>query len=142
MTHPLLIAALVGLAPAPFVKPKPAATRAVALASGLRYEDLKVGSGAQAKAGCQVTTHYTGWLAKDGKKIDSSLDRRRPFVFPLGAGRVIKGWEEGIVGMKVGGKRKLLIPARLAYGARGVGDIIPPNADLVFDVELLEVKGP
>ncbi|MFQ3592534.1 MAG: FKBP-type peptidyl-prolyl cis-trans isomerase [Gemmataceae bacterium] len=108
--------------------------------SGLKYEDSKVGDGAEAKAGDTVEVHYTGWLAKDGKKFDSSLDRGEPFSFRLGAGMVIKGWDEGVAGMKVGGKRKLLIPAELGYGARGAGRAIPPNADLVFEVELLKIK--
>src|SRR5437868_6353448 len=106
--------------------------------SGLKYTDEQVGQGEEAKVGDSVTVHYTGTL-KDGKKFDSSLDRNEPFVFKLGAGRVIKGWDEGVAGMKVGGKRKLMIPARLGYGARGAGEDIPPNADLVFEVELLKV---
>ncbi|NBO92254.1 MAG: FKBP-type peptidyl-prolyl cis-trans isomerase [Planctomycetia bacterium] len=108
--------------------------------SGLKYEDLKVGDGAEAKKGKSVVVHYTGWLAKDGKKFDSSLDRKEPFEFDLGAGKVIKGWDEGVAGMKVGGKRKLLIPSELGYGARGAGGVIPPQADLVFEVELLKVN--
>ncbi|MFO0774988.1 MAG: FKBP-type peptidyl-prolyl cis-trans isomerase [Nitrospiraceae bacterium] len=107
--------------------------------SGLQYVDLVVGTGDQAKAGDLVVVHYTGWLT-DGKKFDSSLDRRDPFSFNLGAGRVIKGWDEGVQGMKVGGKRKLTIPSALGYGARGAGGVIPPNATLIFDVELLEVR--
>lgn len=111
--------------------------------SGLRYEDIKAGSGAEAVAGKTVDVHYTGWLdeqGKKGKKFDSSVDRGAPFSFPLGAGRVIKGWDEGVAGMKVGGKRTLMIPAKLGYGARGAGGVIPPNADLIFEVELLAVK--
>jgi FKBP-type peptidyl-prolyl cis-trans isomerase FkpA len=107
--------------------------------SGLQYEDLTEGTGAAAKAGDSVEVHYTGWLT-NGKKFDSSLDRGKPFAFSLGAGRVIKGWDEGVAGMKVGGKRKLLIPAALGYGARGAAGVIPPNADLVFEVELLGVR--
>ena len=107
--------------------------------SGLKYWDLKKGSGATAKAGDSVQVHYTGWLT-DGKKFDSSVDRGSPFVFKLGAGMVIKGWDEGVAGMKIGGKRQLHIPAELGYGARGAGDAIPPNADLIFDVELLGVN--
>ena len=103
-------------------------------------EDLKRGSGAEAINGKQVTVHYTGTLAADGKKFDSSLDRGQPFKFALGAGQVIRGWELGVAGMKVGGKRKLTIPAALGYGERGAGGVIPPNATLVFDVELLEVN--
>ena len=106
--------------------------------SGLLIEELVVGSGAVAAAGEKVTVHYTGWLS-DGKKFDSSKDRRDPFVFPLGRGQVIKGWDEGVAGMKVGGKRKLTIPPALGYGARGAGGVIPPNATLVFEVELLGV---
>jgi FKBP-type peptidyl-prolyl cis-trans isomerase len=107
--------------------------------SGLKYVDLQVGAGDTAKPGDLVTVHYTGWLV-DGAKFDSSVDRRQPFSFPLGAGRVIKGWDEGVAGMKVGGKRKLTIPPDLGYGARGAGGVIPPNATLLFDVELLEVR--
>jgi FKBP-type peptidyl-prolyl cis-trans isomerase FkpA len=107
--------------------------------SGLKYDDLTVGAGAEAKAGKTVSVHYTGWLT-DGKKFDSSVDRRQPFEFLLGMGQVIKGWDEGVQGMKVGGKRKLTIPASLGYGARGAGGVIPPNATLIFDVELLGVR--
>jgi len=108
-------------------------------ASGLQYWDLKKGTGAVAKAGDSVKVHYTGWLT-DGKKFDSSLDRGEPFAFKLGAGMVIKGWDEGVAGMKVGGKRQLKIPPELGYGAGGAGAVIPPNATLVFDVELLGVN--
>jgi FKBP-type peptidyl-prolyl cis-trans isomerase FkpA len=106
--------------------------------TGLTIEDVVVGDGAAAAAGQQVTVHYTGWLT-NGTKFDSSKDRNDPFVFPLGAGRVIKGWDEGVQGMKVGGKRKLTIPPALGYGARGAGGVIPPNSTLVFEVELLGV---
>jgi len=106
--------------------------------SGLKYEDLEMGNGDTAEAGQQVTVHYTGWL-EDGRKFDSSLDRNDPFQFKLGMGMVIKGWDEGVAGMQVGGKRKLTIPADLGYGERGAGGVIPPNATLIFDVELLAV---
>ena len=110
--------------------------------TGLQYEDLTVGDGEEAKAGSYVSVHYTGWLqnpdGSEGEKFDSSVDRNEPFEFPLGAGHVIRGWDEGVQGMKVGGKRRLVIPAELGYGARGAGGVIPPNATLIFDVELLE----
>ncbi len=108
----------------------------VTTSSGLQYIDLTIGAGATAQAGKNVSVHYTGWL-ENGKKFDSSVDRGRPFSFPLGVGRVIKGWDEGVQGMKVGGKRKLIIPSNLGYGARGAGEAIPPNATLIFEVELL-----
>ncbi len=107
--------------------------------SGLQYEELNDGTGAAAKAGDSVEVHYTGWLT-DGTKFDSSLDRRQPFAFRLGAGQVIKGWDEGVVGMKIGGKRKLVIPAALGYGARGFAGAIPPHAELTFEVELLRIR--
>ena len=113
-------------------------------ASGLQYDDTVVGTGAEAAKGQQVTVHYTGWLYLDGQqgaKFDSSKDRNDPFVFALGAGMVIRGWDEGVQGMKIGGKRTLIIPAELGYGARGAGGVIPPNATLKFDVELLAVAG-
>lgn len=106
--------------------------------SGLIIEDVTVGSGEPAIAGQRVTVHYTGWLT-DGEKFDSSKDRNDPFDFPLGAGHVIKGWDEGVQGMRVGGTRKLTIPPALGYGARGAGGVIPPNATLVFEVELLGI---
>ena len=112
--------------------------------SGLQYEDTVVGTGAQAIKGQSVTVHYTGWLfnnATQGAKFDSSKDRKDPFVFVLGGGMVIKGWDEGVAGMKVGGARTLVIPAALGYGERGAGGVIPPNATLKFDVELLGVSG-
>ena len=104
----------------------------------LNVEDLVVGDGPEATAGRKVQVHYTGWLT-DGKKFDSSLDRGQPFAFTLGAGQVIDGWDKGVAGMRVGGKRKLTIPPHLGYGARGAGGVIPPNATLVFDVELVKV---
>lgn len=109
------------------------------LEDGLQIGDTVVGTGAEAIAGKEVTVHYTGTLI-NGTKFDSSLDRGTPFVFSLGVGQVIRGWDEGVVGMKVGGKRKLIIPSELGYGPRGAGGVIPPNATLVFDVELLGVK--
>ena len=114
----------------------------VTTTSGLQYEDVTVGSGAEAKAGNYVSVHYTGWLYQNGvkgAKFDSSKDRNDPFAFPLGAGHVIRGWDEGVQGMKVGGTRMLVIPPDLGYGARGAGGVIPPNATLVFEVELLGV---
>ena len=110
--------------------------------SGLQYDDIHVGTGAQAEAGRQVSVHYTGWLYNGGvkgAKFDSSKDRNDPFSFALGAGMVIKGWDEGVQGMKVGGTRLLVIPPQLGYGARGAGGAIPPNATLMFEVELLAV---
>ena len=110
------------------------------LASGLQFEDTVVGTGAEAAPGRNVTVHYTGWLFENGEqgaKFDSSKDRDDPFIFPLGAGMVIKGWDEGVQGMKEGGQRTLIIPANLGYGARGAGGVIPPNATLKFEVELL-----
>ena len=106
--------------------------------SGLQYQDLTVGTGASPVRGKQVTVHYTGTLV-DGKKFDSSRDRNDPFTFIIGVGHVIQGWDEGVASMKVGGRRMLTIPASLGYGARGAGGVIPPNATLVFDVELLSV---
>jgi FKBP-type peptidyl-prolyl cis-trans isomerase FkpA len=106
--------------------------------SGLTIEELIVGSGAAASSGQKVSVHYTGWLT-NGTQFDSSKDRGDPFIFPLGKGHVIKGWDEGVQGMKVGGKRKLTIPSALGYGSRGAGGVIPPNATLVFEVELLVV---
>jgi FKBP-type peptidyl-prolyl cis-trans isomerase FkpA len=111
--------------------------------SGLQYEDTAVGNGATAASGQHVTVHYTGWLYQDGaagRKFDSSQDRGQPFAFSLGAGMVIRGWDEGVAGMRVGGTRRLVIPPALGYGARGAGGVIPPNATLLFEVELLGVE--
>jgi FKBP-type peptidyl-prolyl cis-trans isomerase FkpA len=111
----------------------------ITTASGLVYEDTVVGEGAEAVAGNYVSVHYTGWLT-NGKKFDSSKDRDEPFEFPLAQRHVIAGWDEGVQGMKVGGTRKLTIPPELGYGARGAGGVIPPNATLVFEVELLAIQ--
>ena len=114
----------------------------ITTASGLQYDDTITGTGAEATAGQRVSVHYTGWLFNDGVqggKFDSSKDRGQPFQFALGGGQVIRGWDEGVQGMKVGGTRRLLIPAELGYGARGAGGVIPPNATLLFEVELLAV---
>ena len=115
-------------------------TKVMKTPSGLEYEDLKEGTGNAAKKGDTVDVHYTGTLKSDGKKFDSSVDRGKPFSFKLGAGMVIKGWDEGVAGMKVGGKRKLIIPYNLAYGEEGRPPVIPAKADLVFEVELLKIK--
>src|SRR5690349_17628697 len=126
--------------------PSPPSSKSDAMVSDLKKIDVKQGTGAEAVSGKPVVVHYTGWLydpAKPdnkGAKFDSSRDRGQPFSFPLGAGRVIKGWDQGVAGMKVGGQRTLIIPASMAYGERGAGGVIPPNATLIFDVELLEVK--
>ena len=111
----------------------------ITTSSGLVYEDTVVGAGAEAKAGQQVSVHYTGWLT-NGSKFDSSKDRNDPFEFSLGMRQVIGGWDEGVQGMKIGGTRKLTIPPELGYGARGAGGVIPPNATLVFEVELLGIR--
>jgi len=138
-----LVAALAGaVTTLPAVAQSEAKT--VTSASGVKMTDTKVGTGAEAKPGKTAVVHYTGWLDKDGtkgQKFDSSVDRGQPFAFALGQGQVIRGWDEGVVGMKVGGKRTLVIPPELGYGARGAGGVIPPNATLIFDVELLDVKG-
>lgn len=118
--------------------PGPALRAPIKTAYALQYVDVVVGKGAEATPGKRVTVHYTGWL-KDGKKFDSSLDRKEPFTFQLGAGQVIPGWDGGVAGMKVGGKRRLIIPYQLAYGSQS-RDPIPPNSDLTFDVELLGVE--
>ncbi|MBI4864830.1 MAG: FKBP-type peptidyl-prolyl cis-trans isomerase [Candidatus Riflebacteria bacterium] len=121
------------------VVPSTAAGAVQTMPSGLKIEDLKVGDGASPNPGQTAVVHYTGWLT-DGTKFDSSVDRGRPFEFPIGAGRVIKGWDEGVATMKIGGKRKLTIPPEIGYGATGAGTKVPPNATLIFEVELLEVK--
>ncbi|MCC6932359.1 MAG: FKBP-type peptidyl-prolyl cis-trans isomerase [Deltaproteobacteria bacterium] len=121
----------------------PAMAEMVTTPTGLKYEDTVVGTGAEAVKGKKISVHYTGWLNNDGvkgKKFDSSVDRGESFEFPLGAGYVIQGWDQGFAGMKEGGKRTLYIPSDLGYGARGAGGAIPPNANLIFDVELLKVK--
>jgi len=133
----LLILCLVLLAGCAGESPQ---TGIITTPTGLRYEDQKVGEGEPAKAGDKVSVHYTGTLESNGKKFDSSRDRNKPFSFQLGAGRVIPGWDEGVAGMKVGGKRKLIIPPDLGYGAQGAGEDIPPNATLVFEVELLKIN--
>ena len=108
-------------------------------ASGLRYEEISLGKGREAQGrGDTVKVHYTGWL-EDGTKFDSSVDRGDPFSFPLDVGYVIKGWDEGVQGMRTGGKRRLIVPSELGYGSHGAGDVIPPNSTLIFEVELLEV---
>lgn len=121
---------------------KPAETSAaetITTDSGLKYADLTIGDGAEAERGSTVAVHYSGWL-EDGTRFDSSLEHGQPIVFQLGSGQVIKGWDEGLIGMKVGGKRQLIIPADLAYGEQGAGGVIPPNATLIFDVELVDVR--
>ena len=120
------------------------AGKTMTTASGLQITDSKVGTGATPKPGQTCVMHYTGWLYENGvkgKKFDSSVDRNEPFEFPIGQRKVIAGWDEGVATMKVGGKRTLIIPPQLGYGARGAGGVIPPNATLMFDVELLDVKG-
>ena len=120
------------------------AGKSMTTASGLQITDTKAGTGATPKTGQICVMHYTGWLYQNGAKgakFDSSVDRGQPFEFPIGTGRVIKGWDEGVASMKVGGKRTLVIPPDLGYGARGAGGVIPPNATLIFEVELLGVKG-
>ena len=142
-------ALLAGSAIAQDTKPTPAPgaekgeKKMTKTSSGLQYEDVKVGTGDSPKTGQLAVVHYTGWLWENGakgKKFDSSVDRGQPFSFPVGQGRVIKGWDEGVATMKVGGQRILLIPPDLGYGSRGAGGAIPPNATLIFEVELLEIK--
>lgn len=141
-----IVAALAGAFTAivPTAAAAQAAGATVTTPSGLKITDTKVGTGATPKQGQTCVMHYTGWLYENGakgKKFDSSVDRGQPFEFPLGMRRVIAGWDEGVATMKVGGKRTLIIPPELGYGARGAGGVIPPNATLIFDVELLDVKG-
>jgi peptidylprolyl isomerase len=131
-------------ATAPTTAAAQAAGSMMTTASGLQIADTKVGTGAAPRPGQICVMHYTGWLYENGakgKKFDSSLDRGQPFEFPIGRRQVIAGWEEGVASMKVGGKRTLIIPPELGYGARGAGGVIPPNATLIFEVELLDVKG-
>jgi FKBP-type peptidyl-prolyl cis-trans isomerase len=139
---PLFVLLAVGLAALALLNPGggKGGGKVVELPSGLKYEDEKVGDGEEAKTGDTVEVHYTGRLADTGEEFDSSLNRGEPFKFKLGEGEVIKGWDEGVVGMKVGGKRKLTIPANLGYGEEGSPPKIPRNATLVFDVELLRVE--
>jgi peptidylprolyl isomerase len=136
----MVSAAVVAAAPAMAQSPG----KTMTTSSGLQITDSKVGAGATPKPGQTAVVHYTGWLYQDGakgKKFDSSVDRGQPFEFPVGQRRVIAGWDEGVASMKVGGKRTLIIPPDLGYGARGAGGVIPPNATLIFDVELLDLKG-
>ncbi|MFN3656527.1 MAG: FKBP-type peptidyl-prolyl cis-trans isomerase [Pseudolabrys sp.] len=138
-----LLASLGVIVAAAPLNPVSAQVRTMTTPLGLQIIDQKSGTGAQPKTGQTAVVHYTGWLyvnGQKGKKFDSSVDRNEPFEFPVGRGRVIKGWDEGVASMKVGGKRTLIIPPDLGYGARGAGGIIPPNATLMFDVELLAVK--
>ena len=138
----LVLVSLTTLSPMAFGAADGAPGKMTELANGLKYTDTNVGTGAEATKGHKVSVHYTGWLYNNGAKgakFDSSLDRGQPFGFALGAGQVIRGWDEGVAGMKVGGKRTLIIPPDLGYGARGAGGAIPPNATLTFDVELLKV---
>ena len=140
-----LAVAIASCAAASFSTPATAqGTPTMTTASGLQIADTKVGTGASPRQNQTAVVHYTGWLYENGakgKKFDSSVDRGQPFEFPVGAGRVIKGWDEGVATMKIGGKRTLIIPPQLGYGARGAGGDIPPNATLIFDVELIGVKG-
>jgi peptidylprolyl isomerase len=139
-----LIAAPGVVADAAFTAAMAQGAKPVTTPTGLQIIDSKVGTGASPKAGQTCVMHYTGWLYENGakgKKFDSSVDRGEPFEFPIGRGQVIAGWDEGVASMKVGGKRTLIIPPALGYGARGAGGVIPPNATLIFDVELLGVKG-
>jgi FKBP-type peptidyl-prolyl cis-trans isomerase FkpA len=137
------VALTITAAVTPLGRPDAATNKVIEMPNGLKYTDTETGSGATAAAGSKVSVHYTGWLSNDGAKgakFDSSVDRGQPFQFTLGAHQVIAGWDEGVAGMKVGGKRTLIIPPELGYGARGAGGVIPPNATLIFDVELLGVQ--
>jgi peptidylprolyl isomerase len=147
-TIPILAAVAMAFFAMPALMPTTAAAQTagkpMTTASGLQIIDSKVGTGATPRPGQICVMHYTGWLYEDGKKgkkFDSSVDRNEPFEFPIGQRKVIAGWDEGVASMKVGGKRTLIIPPALGYGARGAGGVIPPNATLIFDVELLDVKG-
>ena len=143
MTFAIALAALAAIHVSSPALAEPQGTSMTTTSSGLQYEDTVVGTGASPETGQTCVMHYTGWLYNDGTKgakFDSSLDRGKPFEFPIGTGRVIKGWDEGVASMKIGGKRTLIIPPALGYGARGAGGVIPPNATLIFDVELLGVK--
>jgi FKBP-type peptidyl-prolyl cis-trans isomerase len=133
-----VLATVAGRAQTDTSNPTKVTGKAKSTASGVQYWDITVGTGAQAVAGKSIKVHYTGWLT-NGKKFDSSVDRGQPFEFQLGAGKVIKGWDEGVEGMKVGGKRQLRVPPAAGYGTQGAGGMIPPNATLIFDVELLEI---
>src|SRR5499425_2218928 len=139
-----LIVALAGVCIAPTMATAQELGKTVTTPSGLQIIDTQVGTGASPRTGQTCVMHYTGWLYQNGakgRKFDSSVDRGQPFEFPIGMQRVIAGWDEGVATMKVGGKRTLIIPPELGYGARGAGGVIPPNATLLFDVELLDVKG-
>jgi FKBP-type peptidyl-prolyl cis-trans isomerase FkpA len=145
LIHSMILSiAIVGMTSSVSSLAAPATASIVKTNSGLGYQELVIGRGTEASAGHQVQVHYTGWLQNPdgsaGRKFDSSLDRGDPFVFSLGGGQVIRGWDEGVAGMRVGGKRELIVPPDLGYGARGAGNVIPPNATLIFDVELLGVK--
>jgi FKBP-type peptidyl-prolyl cis-trans isomerase FkpA len=146
LTLTLLLAALAAVGCKAESTPPQEKTAMTQNMTELQKIDTQVGTGREAEAGFNVTVHYTGWLydgnaeGSKGKKFDSSLDRNSPFNFFLGGGQVIQGWDEGVQGMKIGGKRTLIIPSEMGYGARGAGGVIPPNANLIFDVELLDVK--
>ncbi len=138
-----VLALAIAAAATPLGRVDAAANQVIEMPNGLKYTDTKTGDGSTATPGNKVSVHYTGWLYNNGAKgakFDSSLDRGQPFQFTLGAHQVIAGWDEGVAGMKVGGKRTLIIPPELGYGARGAGGVIPPNATLMFDVELLGVQ--